>query len=255
MQTHDWTVDETTLRYLDRISSATVTTQLFKRGLRNRYLKDVSPIKPGQRMVGPARTLRYVPMREDIDTLDTLGARSNAQRALIEDMRPGEVMVIDAMGQTGAGSLGSILARRLQVIGAAGIVTDGAYRDTPGIRELAIPTYARGENGNTNLTLYHPADFDLTIGCGGVMVEKGDCVVGDDEGVVVIPRHLVVEVAQDAFEQEVRERFIDRRVGEGASVFEVYPLSADADAAYRALRARVDPFAYLDGELDGDRVG
>lgn len=254
MQAPNWTVDETTRRHLERISSATVTTQLFKRGLRSRYLKDVAPIKPGQRMFGPARTLRYVPMREDVDTLDTLGARSNAQRALIEDMRPGEVMVIDAMGQTGAGSLGSILARRLQMIGVAGIVTDGAYRDTPGIRALSIPAYARGENGNTNLTLYHPADFDRTIGCGGVMVERGDCVVGDDEGVVVIPQHLVVEVAHDAFEQEVRERFIDRRVGEGASVFEVYPLDAAGEAAYRDLRATVDPFAYLDGRLDGDRV-
>lgn len=241
----DWTQDALTRRHLNHASTATVTTQLFKRGLRNRFLKDVAPLKPGQRMVGPARTLRYVPMREDMDTLATLGARSNAQRALIEDMRPGEVMVIDAMGTTGAGSLGSILARRLQRIGAAGIVTDGAYRDAPGIRALAIPSYARGENGNTNLTLYHPADYDLTIGCGGVMVEPGDCMLGDGEGVVVIPRYLVREVAADAFEQEVRERFIDNLVERGASVFDVYPLNPQHEAAYNALRARIDPFEYL----------
>ena len=165
-------------------------------------------------------------------------------------MRPDELMVIDAMGRTGAGSLGSILARRLERIGAVGIVTDGAYRDTPGIRALAIPSYARGENGNTNLTLYHPADFDVIIGCGGVMVEPGDCIVGDGEGVVVIPWHLVREVAADAFEQEVRERFIDDLVDRGARVFDVYPLNAEHEALFATLRAQIDPFRYLASGVD-----
>ena len=124
-------------------------------------MQGVVPLKPGTRLLGAARTLRYLPMREDLDTLDTLGAKTNAQRAVIEDIRPGEVLVIEGRSDLRAGSLGNILALRLQVLGAAGIVTDGAFRDSPNIRQLSIPTYAAGQNTNTNLTLYHPADFGL----------------------------------------------------------------------------------------------
>jgi regulator of RNase E activity RraA len=236
MEAADWLTDTDTRARLERVSTATVTTQLMKRGFRSRFMRDVAPLRPGMRMLGPARTLRYAPMREDLDTLESLGARTNAQRILIEDIDAGEVLVIDGLGQTGAGSLGSILALRLQVRGAAGIVTDGAFRDTPGIRELAIPSYARGQNANTNLTLYHPADIDCIVGCGGVMVEPGDAVLGDDEGVVVIPRHLVAEVARDALEQEVREHFIYERVSDGASVFDVYPLNGDEEERFRVWR-------------------
>ncbi|MBA2665426.1 MAG: hypothetical protein H0U69_00160 [Trueperaceae bacterium] len=155
------------------------------------------------------------------------------------------MFVIEAMGLTGAGSLRSILALRLQVLGAAGIVTDGSYRDTPGIAELDIPAYARSQNANTNLTLYHPADVDVVIGCDGVMVEPGDAVVGDAEGVVVIPKHLVEEVARDAVDQEVREQFIYERVRDGASVFDVYPLNTTESERYRQWRGDDDPFTLL----------
>lgn len=241
MSTGPWHEDSDITATLERVSTATLTTQLFKRGFRTRFLQGVAPLRSGTRMVGPARTLRYIPMREDLDTLASLGARTNAQRRLIESIEPGEVLVIDGMGNRGAGSLGNILALRLQVRGAAGIVTDGAYRDTPGIRRLEIPAYAAGQNANTNLTVYHPADFDLPIGCGGVMVEPGDAVVGDEEGVVVIPGHLVAEIAHDAAAQEIQESFIYREVGDGASVFDVYPMNDETRARYQAWLEEVEP--------------
>lgn len=231
-----WHVDELTRKRLLKVSTATLTTQLFKRGFRTRFIHGARPLLTGRRMLGAARTLRYVPMREDLDTLDSLGARTNAQRILIESVQPGEVLVVDGMGNTGAGSLGSILAMRLHMRGATGIVTDGAYRDSPNIAKLDIPTYAVGMNGNTNLTVYHPADIDQVIGCGGVMVVPGDAVVGDDEGVVVIPQHLVEEVARDAYDQEVREEFIFGEVAGGASVFDVYPMNPATVARYADVR-------------------
>jgi regulator of RNase E activity RraA len=249
-----WHADATATTILASVSTATLTTQLFKRGLRTRFMEGVAPIRPGRRMVGPARTLRYVPMREDLDTLETLGARTNAQRAVIESVERGEVLVIDGLGRTGAGSLGSILALRLEVRGAAGIVTDGAFRDTPGIRELSIPAYAAAMNANTNVTIYHPADYDLTIGCGGVMVQPGDAVVGDDEGVVVIPAGIAAEVARDAFEQDLAETYVAGLVAEGASVFDVYPMDEATRTAYRRWREELDDDAGL-ALLTGEEVG
>lgn len=231
-----WHADELTRGRLQKVSTATLTTQLFKRGLRTRFIRGVHPLRSGRRMLGAARTLRYVPMREDLDTLESLGIRTNAQRMLVESIQPGEVVVVDGMGNVGAGSLGSILALRLQMRGGAGIVTDGAYRDSPRIAKLDIPTYAAGMNANTNLTMYHPADTDQVVGCGGVMVVPGDAVVGDDEGVVVIPQHLVQEVARDAYEQEVREEFVVSEVEGGASVFDVYPMNAETQGRYLAVR-------------------
>lgn len=231
-----WHSDPITLGRLEKVSTATLSTQLFKRGFRTRFIRGVQPLRAGRRMVGAARTLRYVPMREDLDTLGSLGTRTNAQRMLVESIQPGEVVVVDGMGNAGAGSLGSILALRLQVRGAAGIVTDGAFRDSPAIARLDIPTYAAGMNANTNLTIYHPADMDQVVGCGGVLVFPGDAVVGDDEGVAVIPQHLVQEVARDAYEQEVREEFVVSEVKAGASVFDVYPMDASAAARYLEVR-------------------
>lgn len=236
MSLPSWYSNDLIRSQLEKVSTATLTTQLFKRGFRTRFIRNVHPLQAGRRMLGAARTLRYVPMREDLDTLESLGARTNAQRILVESIEPGEVLVVDGMENPGAGSLGSILALRLHKRGATGIVTDGAFRDSPTIALLDIPTYASGKNANTNLTIYHPADVDLVIGCGGVMVVPGDAVVGDDEGVVVIPQHLVEEVARDAYEQEVREEFIFSEVQAGASVFDVYPMNAATKARYLELR-------------------
>lgn len=232
-----WYENARTREQLAQVSTATLTTQLFRRGMRTRYITGVRPLRQGSRMVGYARTLRYIPMREDIDTLELLGDPNNPQRTLIDGIGPGQVLVIDAMRRPTAGSLGSILALRLQTLDAAGIVTDGAFRDTPAIRELGIPAYAAGEHANANITAYHPADMDLPVGCGGVMVVPGDAMVGDDEGVVVIPSHLVEDVARDALEQEIREEFIAERVRSGAPLAGTYPMGDDARAAYEDWRA------------------
>jgi len=237
MRAPSWYENPRVREQLAEISTATLTTQLFRRGFRTRFIAGVRPVRSESRMVGYARTLRYIPMREDLDTMELLGQPDNPQRKLIDAFGPGQVLVIDAMRQPAAGSLGSILALRLQTLGAAGIVTDGAYRDTPAIRELRIPAYAAGEHGNANITAYHPADTDLPVGCGGVMVVPGDAVVGDDEGVVVIPSDLVEEVARDAREQELREVFIAERVASGSPLAGTYPMGDDARTAYEAWRA------------------
>ena len=234
----EWYQDEKVRNQLAQVSTATLTTQLFKRGFRTRFMNGVAPLRTGHRMVGAAKTFRYIPMREDIDTLDYLGQPSNSQRKAIDEIEAGQVLVIDAMRRTDAGSLGSILALRLQVRGAAGIVTDGAYRDTTTIRELSIPAFAAGQNANTNLTVYHPADIDVPIGCGGVMVEPGDAIVGDDEGVVVIPSYLAREVAHDAVEQEIREDFITERVGSGMTLVGTYPMNEETRQEYDAWHAK-----------------
>src|SRR5439155_8307501 len=131
--------------------------------------------------------------------------------------------VIDARGEVRAGTLGAILTTRLKVRGAAGVVSDGAFRDSPEIAALRLPAYARAAHGAANKTIHHPADFQLPIACGGVAVYPGDVLVGDDEGVVVIPRHLAAAVAEDAVDQEQKEEFIIAKIRAGASIVGVYP--------------------------------
>lgn len=250
-----WQRSSEVTTWLAGVSTATLTTQLFTRGFRSRFLHGPAPLSRGRRMIGSARTLRFAPMREDLDTLASLAARRNAQRAVIEEVGPGEVLVIDAMRTAHAGVLGDILARRLRWRGAAGIVTDGAVRDAPAIAELGLPTYAAARCANPSIAAYHPVDYDVPIGCGGVLVEVGDAVVGDDEGVVVIPSHLVAEVAEDAYAQELRESFVHERVEEGASVFDVYPMNEETRRAFDAwARQRESGRAQpAPEEPDGDR--
>ncbi|MFO7546421.1 MAG: hypothetical protein R6W77_13090 [Trueperaceae bacterium] len=229
-----WTESPVTLRRLARVGTATLSTQLFARGFRTRCPHGVAPLRSGQRLVGAARTLRFVPMREDLDSLASLASGGNAQRAIVERIGPGEVVVIDASGDTRAGSLGDILARRLQERGAAGIVTDGALRDVSRLAELNLPAFAAGRAPNPSLVAHHPVDIDVPIGCGGVLVEPGDAVVGDDDGVVVIPADLVIEVAADAWAQERQEAFVYRLVEAGARTSDVYPMNEETRRAYEA---------------------
>jgi regulator of RNase E activity RraA len=219
---------------LSGVSTATITTQLFKRGLRAQFMEGVRPLNPAQvRLVGLARTLRYIPMREDLDTLELWATRDNPQRRIAEEIRPGDVLVIDGRGEVGCGTMGSILATRMMVRGAAGMVTDGAYRDGPEIARLRWPTYSRGVNANTNLIRHHVEEADVAIGCGGVHVRPGDVVVGDEEGVAVIPRHLVEEVAEAAARQESEEAYVATQVLSGASIVGLYPMNAETREQYR----------------------
>jgi regulator of RNase E activity RraA len=203
-------------------STATLTTVLRKHGLSNTYMHGVAPLRPGMRMAGPAFTLRYIPAREDLAAGEVDNLR-DAQRVAIEQVGPGQVFVIDARGDTRAGTMGAILATRLQQRGAAGIVTDGAYRDSPVIAELGLGAYAGAMNAHANKTAHHPSQFQVPIACGGVAVFPGDWLVGDGEGVVVVPAHLAEAVAREALEQEEREGFIIEKVRNGASIVGVYP--------------------------------
>jgi regulator of RNase E activity RraA len=229
------TVSRQTLDKLQVPSTATLTSVLKAHGLGNTYMQGVEPLLPGMKMAGPAYTLRYIPAREDLDSgeVDNL---TDPQRVGIEQLASGEVFVIDARGETSAGTMGNILATRIHARGGAGIVTDGAYRDTPAIRDLALGCYAAAMNAHTNKTIHHPSEYQVPIACGGVAVFPGDIIVGDGEGVVVVPAHLADDVAAAAAEQERLEEFLLRRVQDGASIVGTYPPNEDTLRAYRESR-------------------
>ena len=224
-----------TLDQLRHVSTATLTTQLLARGLRNTFIHGVVPMNPaGERMVGEAFTLRYIPAREDLDVLSVFKDPEHPQRVAVESVGPGQVLVIDSRGKARAASLGHILATRLLQRGCAGIVTDGSIRDSPDFLELDLPTFASGAAATTNLALHHAVDMQVPIGCGEVAVYPGDIMVGDREGVVCIPRSLVVEVAEAAARQERLEKFILGRVEAGAELPGTYPPSAQTLKDYEA---------------------
>jgi regulator of RNase E activity RraA len=220
-----------TLELLKSVSTATITTQLLSRGLRNVFLHGVKPLN-NLPMAGPAFTLRYIPAREDIDTLDVFKDYDHPQRKAVEDVPPGYVLVMDCRNQTRAASAGGILATRLQARRAAGLVTDGSLRDTPEIAKLGLPTFCQGASPVTNLVQHHATDINVPIGCADVAIYPGDIMVGDAEGVVCIPRHLATEVAEAAREQEKLERFIQYEISNGAPLRGTYPPDEDTLRRY-----------------------
>lgn len=220
-----------TLELLKQVSTATISTQLLQRGLRNVFLAGVKPVTH-HRMAGPAFTLRYIPAREDIDTLDVFKDYEHPQRKAIEDVPPGHVLVMDCRNQTRAASAGGILVTRLQARRAAGLVTDGALRDTPEIERLGIPVYAQGASPLTNLVQHHATDINVPIGCAEVPIYPGDIMVGDEEGVVCIPAHLAEEVAEAARQQEKLERFVQYEISNGKPLKGTYPPDEDTLRRY-----------------------
>ena len=222
---------------LRTVSTATLTSQLMNRGLRNTFLAGLYPLRPDLRMVGYAFTLRYIPAREDLADEIYDNAR-NVQRLAVEAVGPEDVLTIDARGDISAASFGHILGTRINQRGAAGLVTDGALRDTPAFRRLELPTYIRAAHATTSFLAHHPVDMQIPIGCAGVAVTPGDVVVGDDEGVVVIPAQLAEEIALDAYEQEIREEFFQQRVASGASIVGVYPPNSETLAAFERWRRK-----------------
>lgn len=230
-------IPQATAALLAEASTATITSQLLRRGIRDTFLAGLAPMHPTARLLGRARTLRYVPMRED--QRGRALVIENAQTSTIESLGPGDVLVIDARGVTGAASFGDIFAARAQALGAAGIVTDGAVRDTPGVRALGLPVYHRAAHASSALIAHHPLERDVPIGCAGVLVLPGDVLVGDGDGVVVIPEALADEVARDAAEQELEEAFALERVRAGAPLAGLYPLGeAQREAFTQWRRAR-----------------
>ncbi len=212
-----------TRRKLSGVSTATLTTALFKRGFYNTFLQGPQRVNPGENMVGPAYTLRCIPAREDIDTVDLFKDPENAQRKSVHECPEGAVYVIDSRGDATAASAGAILANRLQFLGCAGFVTDGGFRDSADFTLLDMPSYHVRPSAPTNLTKHHPVAINEPIGCGGVAVYPGDIMVGDMDGVVCIPAHLADEIATEAVEMTVFEDFVMERVKGGASTFGLYP--------------------------------
>jgi len=236
-------LSETTRTQLKGVSTATLCTALFKRGLHNQFIQDVRPLKfKGENMVGEAFTLRYIPAREDLNPITVFQDRSHPQRKAVEECPPGAVFVIDSRKDPRAASAGSILVSRLMVRGVAGIVTDGGFRDSPEIAELAIPAYHNRPAAPTNLTRHQALDINVPIGCGDAPVWPGDVIVGDGEGVVVIPAALADEIAAEAVEMTVFEDFVSEEVLKGRSILGLYPATDERTktdfAAWRKAKGR-----------------
>ncbi len=228
-----------TLEWLSRASTATITTQLFQRGLRNLFLNGVKPQNPQHcRFVGEAVTLRNIPMREDLDRLENFRDPEHPQRKAIEMVGPGQVLVMDCRGDLRGASGGNILITRLRMRGAAGLVSDGAVRDSPEIARNPFPVFAAGHSANLNLVAHHAVDINVPIACAGVPVFPGDIIVGDEEGVVVVPRHLAAEVARPAAEQEDLERFVLEKIESGRALPGTYPPNEQTLAEYQAWKGR-----------------
>ena len=209
---------------LKTVSTATLTTALYKRGLRQQWIQDVHPLNPkAGPMVGEAFTLRYMPAREDLNDLSVFRDRAHPQRRAIEECPAGAVFVIDSRKDARAASAGGILVSRLMKRGVAGVVTDGGFRDSPEIAGLAIPAYHSRPAAPTNLTLHQAIDINVPIGCGDAPVFPGDVVVGDGEGVVVLPAHLADELAAEAVEMTAFEDFVTEEVMKGRSILGLYP--------------------------------
>src|SRR5262245_22832083 len=216
-------LDATTRRRLESVATATLAATLQKRGVRTTFMSGLAPIKPGQRMAGHAHTLRFVPIREDL--VETYAPRLNAQRAAIESLQPGEVLVIDARNDTEAGTIGDIFAVRAIQLGAVGIVTDGAVRDAAALRRLDIAVYNRASHGATFRRMHMPVDQQVPIACAGVTVVPGDVIVGDEDGVVVVPAALVDDVAAEAEQQELEETWGMERVAAGETTDGAFPIT------------------------------
>jgi len=242
-------LNDKTRAMLGAVSTATLTTQLLKRGYRNIFMQGVRPLLPpppslgtaggtAGNMVGVAVTLRYIPAREDLATMESLGSREHPQRKTIETIPAGAVLVMDCRGEAGVAAAGAILVARMQARGAAGLVADGGIRDAATAASLGLPIYCAGPAAPPNVARHLAADMNVPIGCGGVAVFPGDVVVGDGDGVVVIPAALADEVAAAATEQDRLEDFLLAEIRGGRSLFGVYPPD---DATLQRYRSRREP--------------
>jgi regulator of RNase E activity RraA len=209
---------------LKKVSTASVATALYKRGLRNQFVQGVLPVerKP-VRMVGQAFTLRYIPAREDRNPLTVFRSRDHKQRVAVETCPEGHVLVMDARKDSRAATAGSILVTRLAQRGVAGVVSDGGVRDAEGIGALDMPAYFACPSAPTNLTLHEAIDINVPISCGDAPVFPGDVMLGDGDGVMVIPAHLTEEIAEECTQMEAYEDFVLEQVQAGAGIIGLYP--------------------------------
>ena len=217
---------ESTREILKRSSTPTVATLLFKLGLKNQFIQNVKPVKTGKpTMVGEAFTLRYIPAREDLNPITIFRDPKHPQRVAVETCPEGAVLVMDSRKSARAASAGSILITRLMKRGAAGVVTDGGFRDSGIIADLDFASFHSAPSAPTNLTLNQAMEINIPIGCGDVAVYPGDIIMGDDDGVMVIPSHLADQIAAEANGMELYEEFVTKKVLEGSPVIGLYPLT------------------------------
>jgi len=220
------------------VSTATLCTALFKRGLRNQFIQDVRPLNDKlPNMVGEAFTLRYIPAREDRNPMEVFRNPDHPQRVAMETCPPGHVLVMDSRKDPRAASAGSILITRLAKRGCAGVVTDGGFRDAEGIAQLDMPAYHQRPSAPTNLTLHEALEINVPIACGDAAVFPGDVLVGDGDGVMVIPAHLADEIANECTGMEQFEVFVLEQVEAGAPIIGLYPPTSEkAQADYARWR-------------------
>ncbi|WP_430396734.1 ribonuclease activity regulator RraA [Ferrovibrio sp.] len=219
------TLKEATRARLKTVSTPTLATALYKRGLRNQFIQDVHALNPGlPTMVGEAFTLRYMPAREDLNPITVFQDPEHPQRKAVEICPPGAVLVMDSRKDARAASAGGILISRLMVRGVAGVVTDGGFRDSAEIARLSIPAFHSRPSAPTNLTLHQAIDINVPIGCGDAPVFPGDVIVGDADGVMVIPQGIADEIAVEAVEMTAFEDFVTEMVQkQGRSIRGLYP--------------------------------
>jgi len=227
-----------TLEQLSRISTPTLTTQLFKLGFRNAFLHGVRPLCPDRRMVGEAVTVRFAPAREDYSSYEVLADPRYPQRHAIEHIEPGQVLVMDCRGVASAANAGDILVSRLHVRGAAGLVLDGGIRDYTSVQAFGFPVYALGPAAPAHVVRHVAVDENVLIGCAEVLIVPGDIMVGDGEGVVCIPRAVADTVAARGVEQEELEAFILEKVRRGAPLPGTYPPGESTLAEFQAWKER-----------------
>lgn len=224
----DYVLSEETRAKFKKVSTASVATALFKRGLRNQFIQGVTPVAPKtENMVGQAFTLRYIPAREDRNPITVFRNPDHPQRVAMETCPEGHVLVMDARKDARAATAGSILITRLAIRGAAGVVSDGGFRDCDGIGELDMPSYCANPSAPTNLTLHEALDINVPIACGDVAVFPGDVMLGDKDGVMVIPAHLAEEIADECLGMESFEDFVLEQVLDGATIIGLYPATKD----------------------------
>jgi len=203
---------------------AGLSQQLRLRGIHQVFIDGPRSDTPGAKLVGTARTLRFVPLREDL--FASHGGGYNAQKRAFDSVEPGEVIVIEARGDASSGTLGDILVLRAQARGAAGIVTDGGVRDYATVAGIGLPVFSQGGHPAVLGRRHVPWDADVTIACGGATVQPGDIIVGDDDGVIVIPPSSAAEIADACLAQEAEDEWIAARVGEGHPLDGLFPMNA-----------------------------
>lgn len=226
-------MDQSTRAILEKSSTASLATLLFKRGLRNQYIQGVSRLNATTApMVGPVYTLRYIPAREDLNPIEVFRDPGHKQRLAVEEIPDGYVLVMDCRGDDSAASAGSILATRLQIRGCAGIVTDGGLRDVDEIAKLQMPAFCAKPSAPTNLTKHQAQDLNIPIGCGGVAVFPGDIAVGDGDGVIIIPHEIADEIASEAKRMETYEAWVLDQVKAGTPIIGLYPANEETQLHY-----------------------